>query len=89
MRTSYLAKASAGLAAAALPMLAFAADAVGQTEQQPTNWNAIVMFLLFAALTLFITRWAAKNTRTAKDFYAAGGAYVGTGSAIARDAAAA
>src|SRR5579859_1068693 len=87
MRTSSFVKASAGLAAAALPMLAFAADAVGQTDQQPTNWNAIVMFLAFAALTLFITRWAAKRTHTAKDFYAAGGGITGwqNGLAIAGD----
>ena len=87
MRTSSLIKASAGLAAAALPMLAFAADAVGTTDQQPTNWNAIVMFLIFAALTLVITGWAAKHTRTAKDFYAAGGGITGwqNGLAIAGD----
>lgn len=87
MRISSLAKVGAGLAPAVLPALAFAADAVAATEQQPTNWNAIVMFLLFAALTLFITRWAAKNTRTAADFYAAGGGIKGwqNGLAIAGD----
>jgi cation/acetate symporter len=87
MRISSLGKASAGLAAAALPPLAFAADAVGATEQQPTNWNAIVMFGIFAVLTLFITGWAAKRTRTASDFYAAGGGITGwqNGLAIAGD----
>jgi cation/acetate symporter len=87
MRTSLLARASAGLAATGLPALVRAAETVGTTEQQPTNWNAIVMFLLFAALTLFITRWAAKHTRTAKDFYAAGGGITGwqNGLAIAGD----
>jgi cation/acetate symporter len=87
MRTSLLFRASAGLAAALLPSLAFAADAVAATEQQPTNWNAIVMFGLFAVLTLFITGWAAKRTRTASDFYAAGGGITGwqNGLAIAGD----
>ncbi|HMA51038.1 MAG TPA: cation acetate symporter, partial [Magnetospirillaceae bacterium] len=87
MRISLLARAAAGLAPAFLPALAFAADAVAATDQQPTNWNAIVMFLLFAALTLFITRWAAKHTHTAADFYAAGGGIKGwqNGLAIAGD----
>ena len=47
MRTSFPIKAPAALAAAFLPLFSFAADAVGTTEQQPTNWNAIVMFLIF------------------------------------------
>jgi len=87
MRPSLPAKVAAALATACLPAFAFAADAVAATDQQPTNWNAIVMFLLFAALTLFITRWAAKNTRTAADFYAAGGGIKGwqNGLAIAGD----
>ncbi|PTU66799.1 cation acetate symporter [Chromobacterium sp. Panama] len=41
--------------------------------QRPLNWNAILMFLLFVALTLFITAWAARRTRSASDFYTAGG----------------
>jgi len=87
MRTPILTPAAAGFAAALMPGLAFAADTVAATEQQPTNWNAIVMFLIFAALTLFITRWAAKHTRTAADFYAAGGGITGwqNGLAIAGD----
>ncbi len=87
MRPSLPAKAAAALATACLPAFAFAADAVAATDQQPTNWNAIVMFLLFALLTLAITRWAAKNTRTAADFYAAGGGIKGwqNGLAIAGD----
>ena len=87
MRPSSPAKVAAALATACLPAVAFAADAVAATDQQPTNWNAIVMFLLFALLTLAITRWAAKNTRTAADFYAAGGGIKGwqNGLAIAGD----
>ena len=51
------------------------------------NVEAITMFLLFVATTLLITRWAAKRTRTAADFYAAGGGITGfqNGLAIAGD----
>ncbi|GAB7548563.1 cation/acetate symporter [Cupriavidus sp. 8B] len=37
------------------------------------NWTAITMFLLFVMVTLGITRWAGKRTKSASDFYAAGG----------------
>ena len=40
---------------------------------QPTNWNAVLIFLAFVLVTLGITYWAAQHTRTTKDFYAAGG----------------
>lgn len=52
-----------------------------------TNWPAIAMFAAFVALTLAITRWAARRTRTADDFYAAGGGLTGfqNGLAIAGD----
>ncbi|PAX06729.1 cation acetate symporter [Sphingomonas lenta] len=52
-----------------------------------TNWPAIAMFAGFVALTLAITRWAARRTRTADDFYAAGGGITGfqNGLAIAGD----
>lgn len=52
-----------------------------------TNWPAIAMFAAFVALTLGITRWAARRTRTASDFYAAGGGITGfqNGLAIAGD----
>jgi len=45
------------------------------------------MFLLFVSITLAITYWAAKRTRTASDYYAAGGGITGTqnGFAIAGD----
>ena len=60
---------------------------VGTTQQQDVNLNAIIMFVLFVCLTLGITYWAAKRTRTASDFYAAGGGITGTqnGLAIAGD----
>jgi len=51
------------------------------------NWTAIAMFAAFVALTLGITRWAARRTRTAADFYTAGGHVTGfqNGLAIAGD----
>ena len=51
------------------------------------NWPAIAMFAGFVALTLFITGWAARRTRTRADFYAAGGGVSGfrNGLAIAGD----
>ncbi len=54
---------------------------------QATNWNAIVIFVVFVLVTLGITYWAAQRTRTTKDFYAAGGGITGfqNGLAIAGD----
>jgi cation/acetate symporter len=51
------------------------------------NWTAMAMFAAFAVLTLAITRWAARRTRTASDFYTAGGSISGfqNGLAIAGD----
>ncbi|MFJ4291493.1 cation acetate symporter [Cupriavidus sp. NPDC089707] len=67
---------------------ATAAPAIqGEAAQRPLNWSAIVMFMLFVLLTLGITRWAARRTRSASDFYAAGGGLTGfqNGLAIAGD----
>ncbi|KXW55996.1 cation acetate symporter [Ferrovum sp. PN-J185] len=60
---------------------------LGQTERQATNWHAIIMFIVFVAITLFITKWAASRTKSAADFYAAGGGITGfqNGLAIAGD----
>ncbi|MBX3594816.1 MAG: cation acetate symporter [Sphingomonas sp.] len=76
---------AAVLLLAPLPALADALQ--GQAEQQPRNWIAIGMFAAFAALTIAITRWAARRTRTASDFYTAGGGITGfqNGLAIAGD----
>jgi cation/acetate symporter len=51
------------------------------------NMPAISMFLVFVAVTLGITYWAAKRTQTAQDFYAAGRSVTGfqNGLAIAGD----
>ncbi len=67
---------------------AFAAGAdLGQTTKQATNWTAIVMFGGFVIATLGITKWAAAKTKSAADFYTAGGGITGfqNGLAIAGD----
>ncbi|MDP3810642.1 MAG: cation acetate symporter [Hydrogenophaga sp.] len=60
---------------------------LGQSVKQPTNWTAIGMFGAFVLLTLFITKWAAAKTKSASDFYTAGGGITGfqNGLAIAGD----
>jgi len=67
--------------------LAMAAPDVGQAQKQALNIHAIVMFFIFVAATLGITYWAAKRTKTASDYYSAGGGITGTqnGLAIAGD----
>ncbi|MBN8473667.1 cation acetate symporter [Sulfuritalea sp.] len=76
--------AAALLAAGAV--LAAGAD-LGQAQKQATNWTAIVMFAMFVGITLWITKWAAGKTKTAADFYTAGGGITGfqNGLAIAGD----
>ncbi len=66
--------------------LAAGAD-LGNTAKQATNWTAIAMFGIFVAFTLWITKWAAGKTKTAADFYTAGGGITGfqNGLAIAGD----
>lgn len=60
---------------------------VGQTTRQATNTTAIILFALFVSGTLWITKWAASRTRSAADFYTAGGGITGfqNGLAIAGD----
>jgi len=60
---------------------------VGQAAKQATNWTAIIMFGVFVAGTLWITKWAAAKTKSAADFYTAGGGITGfqNGLAIAGD----
>jgi cation/acetate symporter len=84
-------KRTGSLALAALtlfPALAFASGAIeGDVKQQATNWHAIIMFVVFVAFTMGITYWAARRTRSASDFYTAGGGISGfqNGLAIAGD----
>lgn len=60
---------------------------IGEVAKQSTNYTAIAMFGLFVAGTLWITKWAAAKTRSASDFYTAGGGITGfqNGLAIAGD----
>jgi cation/acetate symporter len=60
---------------------------LGQVDKQATNWVAISMFAVFVIGTLFITKWAASRTKSAADFYTAGGGITGfqNGLAIAGD----
>ena len=83
-----LARIVAATTLASLGTAAFAAGAdLGQTQKQATNWTAIAMFALFVLLTLGITKWAAARTKSAADFYTAGGGITGfqNGLAIAGD----
>ncbi|MBK8890313.1 MAG: cation acetate symporter [Dechloromonas sp.] len=78
----------AAVAALAVAGGAIAAGAdLGHTAKQATNWTAIAMFGIFVAGTLWITKWAASKTKTAADFYNAGGGITGfqNGLAIAGD----
>ncbi|CCG88727.1 cation acetate symporter [Erwinia piriflorinigrans] len=71
-----------------LPGPVLAADAInGAVERQPVNIEAIVMFLIFVAMTLGITWWASRRTRSRSDYYTAGGNITGfqNGLAMAGD----
>jgi cation/acetate symporter len=78
------------ITAAALAALSSSAHAdaiAGHVEKQETNVTAIAMFAIFVLFTLGITYWAAKRTRSAAQFYTAGGGITGfqNGLAIAGD----
>ena len=51
------------------------------------NWTAVSMFSVFVVATLWITKWAAAKSKSAADFYTAGGGITGfqNGLAIAGD----
>ncbi len=76
-------------AAPAAPAAAAVAAAIAPVApaEPPLNLHAITMFIIFVAITLVITYWAAKRTKTATDFYAAGRGITGlqNGLAIAGD----
>jgi cation/acetate symporter len=85
MRARTLALSAAAALASAVPALA---DAVtGPVTKQELNWHAVIMFGVFVLLTLGITYWAAKRTKSASQYYAAGGGITGlqNGLAIAGD----
>ncbi|WP_137971455.1 cation acetate symporter [Pseudomonas sp. F(2018)] len=75
-----------GLMAAA-PALWAAGALEGEVQRQPLNMAAIVMFVAFVGFTLYITYWASKRSKSAADFYTAGGGITGfqNGLAIAGD----
>jgi cation/acetate symporter len=78
----------AAVAALAVAGTAIAAGAdLGQAQKQETNVMAIIMFAIFVGATLWITKWAAAKTKSAADFYTAGGGITGfqNGLAIAGD----
>ncbi|WP_211371298.1 cation acetate symporter [Paracoccus limosus] len=86
MRVSMRNLPALALASTLAPGLALA-DVIQGGTKQATNWTAIAMFGGFVILTLFITKWAAAKTKSASDFYTAGGGISGfqNGLAIAGD----
>ncbi|WP_253073704.1 cation acetate symporter [Sodalis ligni] len=62
-----------------LPLLVQAATG----DSRPLNIQAIILFVLFVALTLYITYWASKRTRSRKDYYTAGGRITGLQNGLA------
>jgi cation/acetate symporter len=87
-RLLYLPLAAALLGATATYAVSWAAPAVeGAVDKQGLNIAAIAMFFLFVVGTLFITYRAAMSSKSAADFYAAGGGITGlqNGLAIAGD----
>jgi cation/acetate symporter len=77
------------IAVVAMAVTAYAAGGAidGDVQKRSTNYMAIIMFMVFVVATLGITYWAAKRTKSRKDFYAAGGGITGfqNGLAIAGD----
>jgi cation/acetate symporter len=73
-----------------LSLLALGLFAAGDATfegKRDLNVSAIIMFFIFIAGTLGITKWAASKTKSASDFYTAGGGITGfqNGMAIAGD----
>jgi len=86
--SSKLVLATAAICGGTFATVALAAGGdLGQAEKQATNWTAIGMFGVFVLFTLWITKWAASRTKSAADFYTAGGGITGfqNGLAIAGD----
>ena len=88
----YVAVANRAVARAALILLAAiaipgAAQAQTANAGAGTNLTAIALFVILVLATLVITWWAARRTKSAQDFYAAGGHLTGfqNGLAIAGD----
>ena len=78
------------ITAGALLLASPAAFAAGDADvhgKSSFNIEAVAMFGVFVLATLIITKWAASRTKSAADFYAAGGGITGfqNGLAIAGD----
>jgi cation/acetate symporter len=87
MRACFIRLAAGPLALALLSTGVKAAGTIEGGARQPLNIEAIGMFFAFVLMTLGITKWAAGRTKSAADFYAAGGGITGfqNGLAIAGD----
>ena len=84
MRGTSVRAIAAGLVLSlALPLAAMAAEPISGEARESLNWPAIIMFLAFVLATLFITKWAASKTKSAADFYAAGGGITGFQNSLA------
>ncbi|MCT7517778.1 cation/acetate symporter ActP [Aliarcobacter cryaerophilus] len=70
-----------------LSLLGLSTLALFASDDRDINMYAIVMFFLFIGLTMLLTKWAAGKTKSASDFYTAGGGITGfqNGLAIAGD----
>jgi cation/acetate symporter len=87
MRACFIRLTAGPLALALLSTGVKAAGTIEGGARQPLNIEAIGMFFAFVLMTLGITKWAAGRTKSAADFYAAGGGITGfqNGLAIAGD----
>ncbi|MGD9785738.1 MAG: cation acetate symporter [Hyphomicrobiaceae bacterium] len=87
MRRLFITAFGATALLASLASAAFAAGAIEGGSKQDLNLEAIVLFGVFVLATLGITKWAASRTKTAADFYTAGGGITGfqNGLALAGD----
>lgn len=85
LRGKFLLKGGAGISLL-FSQLAYSAETASQSTQ-PLNTTAIIIFFVFVVLTLFISYWASKQTKTSQSFYNAGGNItpLQNGTAIAGD----
>ncbi len=68
-----LARRAAAIAIAGIAVFAAVPARAATEGSAGPNWEALSFFLVLVAATLVITYWAARRTRSTKDFYAAGG----------------
>ena len=68
-----LARRAATIAIAGIAVFATVPARAATEASAGPNWEALSFFLVLVGATLAITYWAARRTRSTKDFYAAGG----------------